>query len=573
MNWPGKAECFKTIQQSSMATLRPCPEESVNFDTTENLIIEGDNLEVLKLLQKSYLGKVKMIYIDPPYNTGNDFIYPDNYTESLQTYLEYTGQVDAEGKKFGTNTDTDGRFHSKWLNMMYPRLYLARNLLREDGVIFISIDDNEISNLRKACDDIFGEDSLVGVFSWKSKYGAGAKTKGFIEVHEYILCYAKNRLVDIEAELTKEQVGEYNKRDDKYSVRGGYVTQPLMTRSLDDRENLQYEIKYDGDVIIPRKQWVWENRRLLKAIQNNEVVFKKKKNGEYSVRAKVYLKDENGITRKGKPISSLNGPFNQEGTEEVAELLGEDVFSFPKPKNLLQYLLSFIINNVEDKNGLYLDFVAGSGTTAHAVLDLNQQDGGNRKFILVQLPEPCDTESAAYEAGFKTIADICKERVRRVIKKLNEADTGKMDLDGANKQDRGFRAFKLAESNFKPWNAQGAQDVQAIEKQLEMHIKHIREDRGAADLLYEILLKSWQSPALTAPVEKLTLAGKSVYSVASGLFFICLEHKVTLELIRAMAEKKPERVVCLDEGFAGNDQLKANAVQTFKTRGITFKTV
>ena len=330
MNWPGKADCFKTIQQTSLATLRPCPEESVNFDTSENLIIEGDNLEVLKLLQKSYLGKVKMIYIDPPYNTGNDFIYPDNYSESLQTYLEYTGQVDDEGRKFGTNTDADGRFHSKWLNMMYPRLYLARNLLQEDGVLFVSCDDHESDNLRK-----IGNDT-------------------------------------------------------------------------------------------------------------------------------------------GQP-------------------------------------------------------------------------------------------------GYPTIAAITKERVRRVIKRLDAQDAENLDLEGGIKQDRGFRVFKLAESNFKSWNADLTHEVKALEKQLELHVDHIREARTDGDLLYEILLKS--GFPITTPVETLTFAGKAVYSVAGGALFICLERELTLELIRAMAEKKPERVVCLDEGFAANDQLKANAVQIFKTKGANFKTV
>ncbi|KAA0215754.1 MAG: site-specific DNA-methyltransferase [Leptolyngbya sp. PLA3] len=230
LTWPGKVDCFKTIQQPSMGTLRPCPEESVNWDTTENLIIEGDNLEVLKLLQKSYLGKVKMIYIDPPYNTGNDFIYPDDYTESLQTYLEYTGQVDAHGRRFGTNTDTDGRFHSKWLNMMLPRLYVARNLLRDDGILFISIDDTEVDNLKKLCSEVFGEECFVEQVVWKNKYGSGALTRGFANIHEYILCYTKHPLTSIAAPLSDEAIAEYKLRDDKYSVRGGYITQPLVSR-------------------------------------------------------------------------------------------------------------------------------------------------------------------------------------------------------------------------------------------------------------------------------------------------------------------------------------------------------
>jgi len=565
MNWPGKAECFKTIQAPSLGTLRPCSAESVNFDATENLIIEGDNLEVLKLLQKSYLGKVKMIYIDPPYNTGNDFIYPDNYTESLKTYLEYTGQLDAEGRKFSTNTEADGRFHSKWLNMMYPRLYLARNLLRETGVIFISIDDAEVDNLKKICSDIFGEDCFVEQVVWKNKYGSGALTRGFANVHEYILCFSKSPQTNISAPLSDDAIAEYKNKDSKIATRGGFVTQPLATKSKDDRPNLRFPIVWKGKELWPEKQWIWSRERVEQAQRNDELVFSEA-GGKVSVRVKQYLKDERGNIRKGKPTSILNGPFNQEGTREVDELLGEDVFSFPKPSALIRYLLSFVVNDDESSDFIVLDLFAGSGTTAHAVLDLNRQDGGNRKFILVQLPEPTGRED------YRTIAEITKERIRRVIRKLNEADSGQLALDRDQKPDRGFRVFKLAESNFTTWDAQVPQEEPALARQLELHIDHIRDGRSPDDILYELLLKS--GFPLTTPVEKQTLAGKTVHSVAGGALVICLERQLTLDLIRAVAEKKPERVVCLDEGFAGNDQLKANAVQTFKTKGvISFKTV
>lgn len=578
MDWPGKKEAVHLIQTPSRATLKPCREESVNFDTTENLFVEGDNLEVLKLLQKSYYDKVKMIYIDPPYNTGNEFIYPDNFTENLQTYMEYAGLVDGDGKKFSTNTANEGRFHTKWLNMMYPRLYLARNLLRDDGVIFISIDDNEMSNLTKLCDEIFGEENQVGIFSWKNKYGAGAKTKGFIEVHEYILCYSKNKIVDIQAELTKEQVAQYNKKDEKYGVRGGYVTQPLMTKSLDDRDNLKYSINYNGDVINPRKQWVWEESRLLKAIENNEVVIKKKRNGNYSVRAKVYLKDENGFIRKGKPISSLNGPFNQEGTAEVASLLGDDIFDFPKPKKLLEYILSFIVNNKQENDGIYLDFFSGSGTTAHAVFDLNKKDGGSRKFILVQLPEynfemkdgkkvPKKGSKVAFNAGYMNIADIGKERIRRVIKKLNDEQDSKLDLENDNAQDRGFRVLKLDQSNFKQWRElPPTTPTENIIDQLELHIDHISHTATQEDLLFEILLKAGFRP--TEKFEQKEFAGKKVFSIAEGALLICLEDTVTKELIDAVGVAEPMQFICLDSAFGGNDQLKANAVQTFAARNM-----
>lgn len=296
--WNGKSKARMLAQTPSAGTLRPCKEESVDWDTTQNLFIEGDNLEVLKLLQKSYHKKVKMIYIDPPYNTGKDFVYKDNFKDNIKNYKEITGQVDGDGRSLSSNPETNGRYHTDWLNMMYPRLKLARNLLKDDGIIFISIDDNEYHNLKLMCDEVFGEERFVGSISWKNKYGAGAKTKGFIEVHEYILCYSKSELINISSKLSEDQRGTYNKKDEKYNTRGGYFTQPLMTTSMDDRKNLQYDIEYDGDIIKPKKQWVWAKERLLKAIEDNEVVIKKKADGSYSVRYKVYLIDEQGNERK-----------------------------------------------------------------------------------------------------------------------------------------------------------------------------------------------------------------------------------------------------------------------------------
>jgi adenine-specific DNA-methyltransferase len=567
MIWPGKADCFKTIQAPSLGTLRPCPEESVNFDNTENLFIEGDNLEVLKLLQKSYLGQVKMIYIDPPYNTGNDFIYPDNYTESLQTYLEYTGQVDAQGKKFSTNTDADGRFHSKWLNMMYPRLYLARNLLREDGVIFISIDDNEVDNLRKLCDEIFGEENFVENIIWKKRYGGGAKEKHLVSVHEYVLVYARH--LDSIGELfvpysQKAIERYYTQEDENYEARGPYRTHPLeATKSMGERRNLVFPIKApDGTEVMPKRQWLWSKDRVAHALTKGELAFLRDKDGNWTVHTKQYLKDENGVMRRSKAFSIIDDVFTQHGTNEIIDLFVDaQVFPFPKPTGFFKPLLDL----VADQDAIILDFFAGSGAIAHSLINLNKQDDGKRKFILVQLPEPTGRED------YPTITDICKERIRRVLKKLNDESKGKLDL-GTTGQDRGFRVFKLAESNFKPWNADVPHDAPALERQLELHVDHIREGRTADDILYEILLKS--GFPLTTPAETVTLANLTVHSLAGGALFICLERELTLDLIRAMAEKKPERVVCLDVGFAGNDQLKANAVQIFKTKGITsFKTV
>ncbi len=570
MHWPGKAECFKIIQTPSVGTLRPNREEIINFDSTENLIIEGDNLEVLKLLQKSYLGKVKMIYIDPPYNSGNDFIYPDNYTESLQTYLEYTGQVDAEGRKFNTNTEADGRFHSKWLNMMYPRLYLARNLLRDDGVAFISIDDFEYDNLKKLCDEVFGEENFLENIIWKKRYGGGAKEKFLVSVHEYILCYARN--LDAIAPLFVPQSQEsieryYILKDENYAQRGPYRTHPLeATKSMGERKNLVFPITApDGSIVMPKRQWLWSRERVEEASKTGKLAFLKDKDGNWSVHTKQYLKDDNGNVRQSKAFSIIDNVFTQHGTNEIIDLFGDaQIFPFPKPSKLLIPLLSLA---AAESDAIIMDFFAGSGSIAHAILDMNKQDEGNRKFILVQLPEPTGRED------YPLITDITKERVRRVIQKLNKEDQSKLALNDKNKRDRGFKVLKLSESNFKPWNAQVEQgNTVALEKQLDLHVDHIRDGRTADDILYEILLKS--GFPLTTPIKNIALAGKTIHSAADGALFICLEKELTLELIRAMAEQKPARVVCLDEGFAGNDQLKTNAVQIFKSKGVTsFKTV
>ena len=576
LTWPGKADCMRLIQAPSTATLKPNYEESVAFDDTQNVFIEGDNLEVLKLLQKAYFGKVKMIYIDPPYNTGGDFIYPDNYREPLETYLAYSGQVDDEGRQFSTSADQEGRLHSRWLSLIYPRLYLARNLLRDDGLIFISIDNKEVQNLRHICDEIFGGENFVEQIAWKNKYGAGARTKGFIEVHEHILCYSKNPIDNLETSLSEEQKEECSGQDEKFEQRGGFVTQPLITKSLGDRRNLQYSITFKGDVISPRKQWVWERERLERAIENNEVVIKKQSNGDYSVRAKVYLYDETGNIRKGNPLSLLNGPFNQQGTKETAELIGSQVFDFPKPVALLKGLFSFSVNEKEDNSGLYLDFFAGSAVSAQAVVELNKEGGGSRRYIMVQLPEPCEDTSAAYKQGFRNIADIGRQRIRKVHERIETQGEGGLALESGDDLDLGFRSFHLARSNFNIWGLE-AECAGALVAQLELHADHVDQASAAEDILYELILKAGFE--LTTKVEKIILAGRDVFAVAGGALLICLDKEITLELIDALADAGPRQVICLDDGFRGNDQLKANAVQTFKSRAregeeaIVFRTV
>ncbi|EFB5226189.1 site-specific DNA-methyltransferase [Escherichia coli] len=558
--WNGKSKARMLAQTPSAGTLRPCKKESVDWDTTQNLFIEGDNLEVLKLLQKSYHKKVKMIYIDPPYNTGKDFVYKDNFKDNIKNYKEITGQVDGDGRSLSSNPETNGRYHTDWLNMMYPRLKLARNLLKDDGIIFISIDDNEYHNLKLMCDEVFGEERFVGSISWKNKYGAGAKTKGFIEVHEYILCYSKSELINISSKLSEDQRGTYNKKDEKYNTRGGYFTQPLMTTSMDDRKNLQYDIEYDGDIIKPKKQWVWAKERLLKAIEDNEVVIKKKVDGSYSVRYKVYLIDEQGNERKGKPLSLLNGPFNQEGTKEVEELLGPNIFSFPKPTSLIEFFFGFEINDESDKSGIYLDFFSGSCSSAQAVLHLNLQDNGSRRYIMVQLPELISASSEAYKSGYKTIAEISKERIRRAAAKIKQENP---DYQG----DLGFKVLKLDSTNIKPWEL----DFDLTEQDLEDQISNIKHGREEEDVLYEVLLKYGLD--LTLPITEHSVAGHKVFDIGMGALMICLSDDITLDVVEGIAKLKDElnpeimRVVFKDAGFA-DDVVKTNAVQILKQAGI-----
>jgi adenine-specific DNA-methyltransferase len=555
MNWPGKADCFRTIQLPSLGTLLPCPEESVNFDTTQNLIIEGDNLEVLKLLQKSYLGKVKMIYIDPPYNTGNDFIYPDDYSESLQTYLQYTGQVDAEGKKFSTSTEADGRFHSKWMTMMYPRLYLARNLLMANGFIFVTIDDQEVHHLRLIMDEVFGEENFVANVIWQKKYTRANDAKWFSDNHDHVLVFARDK---DEARLnlltrSEEQAAAYSNPDDH--PKGPWKATPLHAKSGSNRATYRFQ---NGVAWAPPGGTFrrYSDETMAQMDAGNEIWFGDGLDSTPS--RKSFLSEvKDGVT----PVTIW--PYqevghNHEANSEVKGLMGEGVFDNPKPTRLVRRMLDLATD--PQSEDIVLDFFAGAGTTGHAVLALNQEDGGNRRFILVQLPEPSERE------GYGTIAEITKERIRRVIATMTARDAGTLDLGGAQQQDRGFRVFKLSSSNFRPWPADIAHDSASLEAQLELHIDHVLGDRTASDLLYEILLKSGFS--LTTPVVVESVGEKVVFSVAEGALLICLEDGLTIEFIRAAAQRKPERIVCLDQGFAGNDQLKANAVQIFRTAGI-----
>lgn len=551
LSWPGKAECMRVIQSPSVGTLLPMPEESVNFDTSENLIIEGDNLEVLKLLQTSYYGKVKMIYIDPPYNTGNEFIYPDNYREGLDEYLKFSGQVDAEGYKTSTNTETGGRYHSKWLSMMYPRLFLAKNLLRDDGVIFVSIDDNEVHNLRGLMNEVFGEESFLISFVWQRRQMSDSRNEDRASTdHEYVLCYKRQ---DFKLKGTAIDKSKYSNPDN--DPRGSWFSADLTgLANKQERPNLHYDLVNPKTGIShppsPTRGWSCAPETMAKLIAEDRIIWPPKPEGR--PRHKKFL---NEVTRHETGFSSwLNVGQTTEGTRAIQLIFDEKIFPFSKPLSLIKALIE---QATEDHSGIIMDFFAGSGTTAQGILDLNRDDGGNRRFILVQLPEKNDHKD------YPTIAHITRERVRRVITKLNDADVEKLDLVDTAKQDRGFKSFRLSSSNFKVWDGDAAKEAD-VNETLSLFTDNVKSGRSQQDILYELLLKA--GFPLTAPLEKLTLAGKEVFSIDGGELLVCLDNDLTLTVIEAMVAKGPRQILCLDEGFHGNDQLKVNALQTVKSR-------
>ena len=570
LQWPGKVNCMRIINQPSMATLKPCREESVNFDETENLFIEGDNLAVLKLLQYSYFNKIKMIYIDPPYNTGKDFIYPDKFTDTLEAYLEYTGQVNGEGRRYSDNSDTDGRYHSNWLNMMYPRLYLAKNLLRDDGVIFISIDDNEQANLKLLCDHIFGEENFISNFIWKKRTGSNDSQNNTSIDHDYVVCYRKLQMAL--NGVTKDFTNYSNPDNDP---RGAWAKDNLTCNKTSlERPNLYYPIVDPETGIIykcnPNRVWVYEKQRMQKIISEGKVIFPKSPYG-----TPTYKRHKSEVLSDRKPFSSLiDTEMNFLATKKLRELLSGQFFDYPKGIDLIKQL----VEQGTDTDDIILDFFAGSCTTAHAVMQLNAEDGGRRKFICVQLPEPCDENSEAYKAGYKNIADIGKERIRRAGKKIASEQAGSLDLNNSGSLDLGFKVFKLVQSNFKQWQGDMGK-IDDLDKQLSLQIDHIDKASSAEYILYELLLKTGYP--LTTKIERLTITGKEVFSIDEGALLICLEKEITQELMDAIVETCPDmyRIICLDEGFNGNDQLKVNAAQAFKVRNrsqdtqIKFETV
>lgn len=564
--WHGKGEALKLAQRRSMGALRPCPAESVDWDTTENLYIEGDNLEVLKLLQTAYYRKVKMIYIDPPYNTGNDFVYEDDFKDPLNRYKEVTSQTTK------SNPETMGRFHTNWLNMMYPRLRLAANLLADDGVIFISIDDNEVHNLRKVCDEVFGEENFVAEFIWKSRQNKDNRNLSGVSIdHEYILCYAKqfrNRVFS----GTERKTEQYKNPDN--DPRGAWTSANMVgLATADSRPNLHYDLINPNNGInygCPNKGWRYDRKTMQRLIEENRILWPDTEQGR--PRKKAFL---NELSDNLPGFSSIfeDGIFTNTATKELLHLFDGHWFDFPKPSNLLKN----IFEQVTSDNDIILDFFSGSGTTAHAVMQLNAEDGGNRKFICVQLPEVTDESSEAYKAGYKNICEIGKERIRRAGQKIaSEQKADLFDQEG-KKLDTGFKVFKLDTSNLKTWdstpiNSNDPTQIDLFMERLNGMIDTIKHDRTDTDMVYEVMLKMGIS--LTYPVTEVEIYGKRAYSVGDNcLLLVCLQEGLTTETIEAMAaDYLPSKLVLSEKCFA-DDTAMANAHYILKERDIELKLV
>ena len=553
--WVGKKAAIVEANKPIRKTLRPCVEESKNWDSTENLYIEGDNLEVLKLLQESYLGKVKMIYIDPPYNTGNDFIYADDFMRSQEEENEQMGMFDEDENRLFKNTDTNGRFHSDWCSMIYSRLMLARNLLTDTGLIFVSIDDCELTNMRCICDEVFGESNFVDTIIWKKRYGGGAKEKWLVSLQEYVLVYCKNAalLGELYVPLTKDSIERYyQKKDENYATRGGYRTHPLeATKSMDARANLVYPIPApDGSEIWPKRQWLWSKDRTYEALSKGELEIYQGNDGSWQVATKQYLRDADGTERLGKMFSIIENIYTQHGTNEMISLMGNaKIFPFPKPSSFVKQLLPL----AADKDSIVLDFFSGSATTAHAVMQLNAEDSGHRKFIMVQLPEKCDETSEAYKAGYKNICEIGKERIRRAGEKIKaESPMTTQDLD------IGFRVLKLDDTNMKDVYYAADDYSQDMIAGLESNIK---DDRTDLDLLFGCLI-DWGLP-LSLPYRSEQMDGCTVHTYNGGDLIACFDANIPESVVKTIAKRKPLRAVFRDSGFASSPE-KINVFEIFK---------
>lgn len=563
--WKGKSECLRLAQKRSMATLRPCREESVNFDTTENLYIEGDNLEVLKLLQKSYFRKVKMIYIDPPYNTGNDFVYEDDYADPLQRYIEVTQQATK------SNPETMGRFHTNWLNMMYPRLRLAANLLQDDGVIFISIDDNEVANLRKICDEVFGEENFISQQIWEKKFAPQNDDKYITAVHDYIIVYAKYKEL-WRPKLQKRTESALEKFKNPDNDERGVWTSGDLTSKTKAAGHSYAILSPSGKEFYPPegRQWAPSYETYLKLKSENRLWFGE--NGTNVPRQKQFLSEiQPGIVPTTIMFHSECG-HNQEAKKELISILPGigNAFETPKPSRLLIKLMGLV--NF-DNNDIILDFFSGSATTAHAVMQLNAEDRGNRRYICVQLPEVCGEKSEAYKSGYTNICEIGKERIRRAGQKiLASLDRQTIPDDDMPSVDIGFKVFKLDSSNLKLWDDTPIEnsDPGILLNRIAGHIDSLKPDRKDEDLVFEILLK--MGYPLTVNIAIANMDELTIYQVDHGQMLICLHPGITAEHIEKMAALQPNKIVLAESALFDNSAL-SNAYYLLENRGIELKII
>ena len=577
LNWAGKSDAFRIMQQPSSATLVPVREASVDFDRTNNIFIEGENMETLKILQKSYFGKVKMIYIDPPYNTGNDsFIYPDRFAESREEYLQRIGDIDEDGTMsregmFHKNSKENGQYHSNWLNMMMPRLYLAKSLLCDDGVIFVSIDDNEVHNLRLLMNEVFGEENFIAQLIWQSRQNKDNRNITGISIdHEYILCFSKKNSQRTFIG-TERKIDQYANPDN--DPRGVWTSANMVgLATIDARPNLHYDLINPNTGInygCPSKGWRYDRNTMAKLIKENRIIWPTNPTGR--PRKKAFL---NELSDNLPSFSSLikEGIYTNSATKEISYLLKGYWFDFPKPINLLHILATQVTKN----NDIILDFFAGSGTTAHAVMQLNREDGGNRQYICVQMAEPCKPESEAYKAGYRTIADIAMERIRRAgqqirqeIETEREEQREQLDLDDGMEPkipDLGFKVFRLSESNFKQWRAVDGANRQEWEQQMMDFINPVAPNATAVNMVYELLLKNGKD--LNSTIEN-----KNGYTLVNGTEIALVLEEITPEIIDGLLAAKPDKVIVLDKLFEGNDQLKTNTALQMKDAGIQFRTI
>ncbi len=572
LSWAGKSEAYKVLQMPTTATLIPQPEQSVNWDEAENIFIEGENLEVLKVLQKSYYGKVKMIYIDPPYNTGSDsFIYPDKFSETKEEYLKRIGEKDEDGYMmkeglFRKNSKENGQFHSNWLNMMLPRLFLARNLLKDDGVIFISIDDNEQSNLKLLMDEIFGEENFVANVIWQKKYSPQNDAKWFSSMHDHILVYAKNKEIwrPYLLDRTEEQNARYSNPDN--DSRGDWKSSDFLVKTYS--KEYDYPITTPSGRVVnppPGRCWRTSKQNFQKLVSENRIWFGN--NGDNVPSVKKFLTEvKQGITPSTIWFRTEVGD-NQEAAKEIRDLFNGLPFDTPKPTRLVKRMLQ--LSTTEDEGDIVLDFFAGSGTTAQAVYDLNEEDGGNRVYICVQLPERTDDNDSNFDTGYKTISEVSEARIKKSIEKITKERIGKMNF--ASFQNLSFRKYTLTHSNFKIWRGDVIESEEDLKKQMSLFVTPQRANAQTENILWELLIKN--AVPLTEKIELILLSdGSTIYHTVDKRLAFVLD-KYTQEVQIEVLKLKPRMVICLDSLFHNEDKVKTNAQLKFQDNDITFKTV